>query len=133
MGDQTKRFPYKGTLPTAEGISLKVVHLHREVPGHWNLIKQHPVMGLATPESWTFNTKVLDETPTLIGPPLFPTVCVTSSFHKLKELCIAHQHLACSERLQFLQEESFEDTHCISWIWYQIYTLISLPNSLSQP
>ena len=38
VGDQTKRFSYESALPTTESIGLEVVHLHREVPRHRDLL-----------------------------------------------------------------------------------------------
>ena len=38
VGDQTKWFPRSFAFPTTECVRLKVVHLHREVPGHRDLL-----------------------------------------------------------------------------------------------
>ncbi len=82
-------------LPVAEGLGLELVHLHRPVPGHGDLLHhaaQAPVaLAVGHPEAGRLGPGVFAPAPALLGPPAGLTVA--AGVHELAVLAVAHQVL----------------------------------------
>ncbi len=97
--------PGLGGLPATEGSGLQLVHLHRPVPGHRDLLGHQPQLqllgfeGIADPEGGHAGPGILAPAPAFVIPP--GAGLVAARLHEVEKFCVAHQHAAGLEGSQF--------------------------------